>query len=312
MGTHDFDPVYKQPGGYAEPPEPKRGHGCFFWGCITVLILFLLLLIIIGVVTYLGYRAVTGAINEYTDTVPVKLPVVTRTDDEMKALHDKLKAFRVAMDSGKTSETLVLTADDINALIDEKEEFRGTAYVSIDGEKITGKISFPLSKTQLPLVSGRYLNGTATFRISIKDGTPILNADAIEVKGKPVPENAMQQLRDQNLMKDALNDPDARKFFKGVESLEVKDGKIIIKSHRRETEKSDADTAKDQDKPADQPKDKAQDGKTGDAKPPADTEKPAEKDKAGDTKPAEPPKPADAPKPDDTPKLAGVAFRLAA
>ena len=55
-----------------------------------------------------------------TDTVPMKLPVVPRTDEEMKELHKRLDQFKEAMDSGKASE-LVLTADDINALINEKE-----------------------------------------------------------------------------------------------------------------------------------------------------------------------------------------------
>jgi hypothetical protein len=298
MGSHDFDPV--APPMYQQQPEiiePKKGHGCFFYGCITALVLFVLVLIAIGVAGYLGYRAITGAINEYTDTAPDKLPVVTRSEDEMKDLHKKLDEFKAAMDSGKSSETLILTADDINALINEKEEYRGVANFSIDGDKITGKISFPLSKMKLPLVAGRYLNGTGTFRVSISNGSPVLNAESIEVKGKPVPEDFMKELRKKNLMED-VKEPDASNWFKKVESLEVKDGKIIIKSYAKSKDAPDEET-----KPADGANEKKEDAKAAEPTPPAEGEKTAPKEKPDEAKPGEAKPPADAPKPaEEAPK----------
>ncbi len=87
-------------------------------------------------------------------------------------------------------------------------------------------MSIPL---HLPFVKGRYLNGAASFKASLENGVLIVTAHSIEVKGKPLPEPFMSQLRNENLAKDAYRDPKNAESLRKIESIEVKDGKLTIK-----------------------------------------------------------------------------------
>jgi hypothetical protein len=149
--------------------------------------------------------------------------------EKRQALQDRVKAFRSAVNAGTATEPLVLTSDDINALIDENEELKGTMFVKIEGDELKGKVSIPLDKVPLPGLKGRYLNGEAELKASLFDGELIVHVDAIEVNGKRPPEQAMTEVRKQNIVKDIAKDPDNAAMLRKLESLEIKDGKIIVK-----------------------------------------------------------------------------------
>ncbi len=82
---------------------------------------------------------------------------------------------------------LVLTAEEINALIAEEEAFRNRVFISIAEGEITGEISVPTDKF-LPGSKGRFLNASATFEVTLEDGVLIVTLSKAEVKGEQVPE----------------------------------------------------------------------------------------------------------------------------
>ncbi len=79
------------------------------------------------------------------------------------------------------------------------------------------------------MLKGRYLNGQADLKASLFDGELIVHLDALEVNGKKVPDEFMTELRKQNIAKDAAKDKKFAEMLRKVESLEIKDGKIILK-----------------------------------------------------------------------------------
>src|SRR5947209_5147100 len=106
-----------------DQPEARKGHGCFFYGCITAIVLAVLLVAAVLFTGYYFYRYAIGLAKEYTETAPTKLPEVDMPKEERASLHERLKAFKEAVNARKPTEPLVLTADDINALIEDNEEF---------------------------------------------------------------------------------------------------------------------------------------------------------------------------------------------
>ena len=170
----------------AEAPPPKKKHGCFFWGCLISLILVLVIVLAIAAIAFFAYRYAEGQVKEYTDTVPIKLPVVTKPEEEMKSLNERVDGFLKAADAGEETETLVLTADDLNALIQEKPNMKGRAFITIDGDKVKSEISYP-GETPLPInlamTGPRYFNGTATLRASLKGGKLVVTPDEILGRG---------------------------------------------------------------------------------------------------------------------------------
>lgn len=263
-----------------EPVKPPRG--CFFYGCMTALALSLVLMLVAGIAAFSIYRYYTRMVNQYTSTAPVPLPPVTLSDEEKTSLKERVDAFKKSLDTGKDIKPLVLTADEINAQIAENPDFANHVHVEIQGDKIQGQVSMPLDKIKLPGFSGRYLNGKATFAVLLTGGQLFVTLNALEVNGKPLPEETLQGFRNQNLAASFADDPDNAKAIAKLESIEVKNGTLII-TPRAKTDEEDekgekADTPKALPKP---------DDSEGTSKPEAKDAEPA-KPEAKDAEPATP------------------------
>lgn len=160
------------------------------------------------------------------------LPKVEMPAAEYEALQKRVEAFKESLDKQKGVSALVLNGEEINALIANQPETIGLKdkfHIAIEGDKIKGQVSIPLGETGLPFTSGRYVNGSAAFKASLQNGVLIVTAESIEVKGKPLPETFMSEVRKENLAKDVYRDPKHAEALRKIESMEVKDGRIIIK-----------------------------------------------------------------------------------
>src|SRR5690606_8940958 len=133
-------------------------------------------------------------------------------------------------DEGTATEPLILDEDDVNALIaegDSKNPFRDSLRVEMEGDTIKSQLSLPMDDFPLPGFKGRYLNGTAELRATLKDGDLEVRVESLTVKGEPLPPQLMDELRKENLAAEMMNDPEARKSLSNLESIEIRDGKLI-------------------------------------------------------------------------------------
>ena len=122
---------------------------------------------------------------------------------------------------------LALTAEEINALIATEEKMRGRVHVSIEDGELTGEISIPTDG--FPGGSGRFLNASAAFEVSMDDGILFVRINRAVVKGEPVPESIMEGLRQQNLAKDVYKDEANAEMLRKFESIRVEGDKLILK-----------------------------------------------------------------------------------
>ncbi len=208
-------------------PAPKR-RGCLFYGCLTAIVLLLLA----GLMAFLAVRFVRNKLDAYTDTQPMKLPKVEMTDTEFQNLQERVKSFGVTLDQGKPGEPLMLNEREINALIARSENakaFADKVYVSVNGNEVKGQVSIPLSGLGW-LGNGRYLNGEAVFKVSLENGVLIVTAQSVKVKGSPLPESFMSQLRQENLAKDAYKDPKHAEAIRKFDSIQVEDNRVVVKA----------------------------------------------------------------------------------
>jgi hypothetical protein len=244
MSTNDPE-FYQTPKFTPEQDEaPPPARGCFFYGCIIASVLAVLMLIFVGILAFVLYRFLDQGVKQYTDTAPEQLPALKMADEERQAVKTRWETFRKAVEAGTASEPLVLSSDDLNALIEQNPDLKGKIYVKVEGDEVKGQVSFPLDFLPLPMFKGRYLNGKADIKASLFDGELIVHLDAIEVKGKPVPPDFMNELRKQNLAKDATKDKDVAAMLRKLESLEIKDGKIILKVRVRPSSAGPSTTKK--------------------------------------------------------------------
>ena len=209
-------------------PPPRKGRGCLFYGCLTCVVL-LLIMVVLAVV---AVRFIKNQVNTYTDTQPMKLPRVEMTDADYQQLERRVKAFGAAMEQGTPIEPLMLTERDLNALIARAanmKELADKVYVSVNGTEVRGQVSIPLSRLGW-LGRGRYLNGEATFNVSLENGVLIVTAREIKVKGKPLPETFMSQLRRENLAKEAYKNPKNAEAIRQLDTIQVQESQVLIKA----------------------------------------------------------------------------------
>ncbi|MDR3636021.1 MAG: hypothetical protein P4L84_19620 [Isosphaeraceae bacterium] len=223
-----------------EPTEPvKQPRGCLFYGCVTAVCVSLVVLVLIGLAAFSTYRYYTRMVQQYTSTTPMELPKVELPAAEAEALDARVDAFKKSLDTGKDVKPLVLTADEINALIAKNPEFKNRLHVEIPGDKIQGQISLPLDEIKLPGLKGRYLNGKASFAVMLTNGKLFVTLDALEVNGKPVSDDALGSFRTQNLAAGYADNPENAAAIRKLESIEVKDGKLIIMPRAKADEEAE-------------------------------------------------------------------------
>src|SRR5262249_20842008 len=113
MSQPSVDPYFQPPlakEAYTEPP--RKGHGCFFWGCIFSLLLLILIIIGFFLMGWLFVRTVNQAVEKYTQSAPMELPKAELAEDQVKSLDERLDAFKKSLDNGEPA-TLELTGDEL-------------------------------------------------------------------------------------------------------------------------------------------------------------------------------------------------------
>lgn len=211
------------------PPAPTgKRRGCFFYGCLTVLVL----IVVTGVGAYFFIQWLSGLIEQYTSEEPLKLPVVAVSAADLEKLEDRWETFERGMEANEAVEPLELTAKEINTLIQndpEWKDLKGRLYVEIDEQdRVHGQVSIPLGDLDVGRLKGRYLNGSATLNVSMESGVLVVKVTSVEVKGESLPDAVLEGLLDRNLARGLYDDPKAAKVLRRLDKVEVKDGKVRI------------------------------------------------------------------------------------
>ncbi len=208
-----------------QPPKARRG--CLFYGCLTCVVLMLL-----GIgALLLGFHYVKKVVNRYTDTQPMELPTVQMAQADVDKLKQRFEAFEAAVREGRPVQSLTLSSDEINALIangPQRQALNGKFYVSLEGDQLKGQVSVPLQEVGLTMFKGRYLNGSATFALSLRNGVLAVSPQSIVVKGNPLPEMYMQKIRQENLAAGITNDTQAMAVLKGLEDIKINNGTLVV------------------------------------------------------------------------------------
>jgi hypothetical protein len=223
------------------PVQKPKGKGCFFYGCLTLVVLVLVVGLGSFLVVRYGLNKLAAFVEQYTEAAPMALPAVQMPAAEYEQLDKRITAFTDALNAQKVTPALILTGDEINALIANNaawKELKGKMHVTIEGDQIKSQVSIPMDEfARLPGMSrlkGRYLNGSAALKASFDSGTLFVTIQSLQVKGQSPPDEFMSSLRAQNLAQNMHQDPKNAEVLRKIESIEVKDGKITIKARAKE------------------------------------------------------------------------------
>lgn len=240
----------------------RKNRGCFFYGCLTVLIMMVIGAVFLGLIAFVGARQLTDVVAANAEDAPARLPAVEpATEDEIKALEEKLKAFDKALESEEVGalEPLELTETQLNQLIQKEPNLKGVVYLDLEPDKVTGKVSLPLDPFGqfflFKKLRGKYLNGEGDFTAEITDqGLLVVRLTALRLaNGKELPAQAQAQIARENLAGDI--DPEVAKVIKKLDRLEIGKDKVRLvplgfalkKAMEGKTEPEGADSTKPSD-----------------------------------------------------------------
>jgi hypothetical protein len=196
---------------------------CFTVGCLSVVIL-----IAAGGIG--GYFWAKSFLAKMTDAEPRILPTVTLSDEEIRSIVSKLDTFKKEVQEGRAKEPLVLSSGDLNALIQYHPDWKdaaGKVHLTIQDGKVRGEVSIPLDKIS-PITKGRYLNGSGVFAVNLVSGRLFVFLEALEVKGKAVPESFMAQIRAKNMVENTNTDPKFSPILRSLKEIKIEGDRLIV------------------------------------------------------------------------------------
>ena len=211
-------------------PAKTKGRGCFFYGCLSVIVL--LLVVIVG--GYFGVRYfVRNLAEQYTSATPMTLPETNVTQSDYNSFMTRFDSFKSSLATPNAApQTLEMSARDINSVIEfdpELEAIRDAVVIDLQGDQVAGTVSVPLGKLGIPFVGDRYLNGKAVLKGSIQDGKLAIQIVSLEANGNSVSKDILDKVNEIDFSKqEGAKDPDFQRMLQKVERLEVKDNLIRL------------------------------------------------------------------------------------
>ena len=200
-----------------------------YWvgGCLSLVIL----LALFAAAAYWFLRQTSeNLVESYTSQVPLDLARVETNPEETLSVIERLRDFITALERGEETGDFSLSADDINALLQNEEllsELKGMARVTIRDDLLRADISVPLGMFN-ERFEGRYLNGTGELAVEMKDDRLSVTIDRLEVGGRDLPREIMNEIRKNNLVAALYEEPSLEEFLRLIKSVKIEDGRLVI------------------------------------------------------------------------------------
>ncbi len=246
------NPNYEIDTDSAQDRKKSSGGGCLK-GCLIIALI--LVLIVVGL-TVGGYYYLKSQINKYTSDTPAEIPSVMLPAEELEELQSRVESFKSSFEEdvkpdeqGSENVELVLTQDEINALIASNPDFANRVFITITDGKVSADVSIPLD--EVPMAGGRYLNASASLNVSMGNGALLVTLADASVNGKPIPKEIITAMQSENLAAELYKEPEAVKVIQRVKELKIEDKRIILvatpqASSDETAEVSDENTSSDE------------------------------------------------------------------
>lgn len=219
----------------ADAEATQGGMGCFAKGClITSLAGLTLLILLFGGAWFLYQKAV----YKYTAPQPVQITSQIPTDAQLKSATEMLERLRTAI-SDNARETVEFTATDLNALIARHPDFanpRRQILISMANSIMTVEMSIPFDRSRLPLLKGRWFNGTARFGLDYVYGQFNVIPKSLIANGHRVPQeffsesfvSSFNRSFTRSFKNSLRQSREGEEFWESIKSVTVRDDKLVV------------------------------------------------------------------------------------
>lgn len=222
-------------------PDREPSARSPFAGCAILVAALAVMIFLIGFSVLTLFRQFNEIAKFTAETpVPVEITALDNQEARLNALAERIEGFRQAL-AGDQEATLELSVDELNLAIaayDAFKELRGTFRVlSADEKDMKIAISFPLNgKPRLTrddekgwiTSDSRFLNGTLSARPTLLKKEIVLKLDAIEVPGKKVAPEFIDQMSPYRITERYLTDSAIGPAMAKLTEVSLTEGKLRL------------------------------------------------------------------------------------
>jgi hypothetical protein len=218
--------------GWVDLPPPKKGLGCFARGCLILVVFGIVLALACFAGLYWGLQRHSAIVHGIfwlakTHSIaeqPAPVPEFMASDEQIQEVQEREEDFEQKSRAGQPAQ-IELTADDINSWIESKRAARWKAFVSMQGNRLRLKTSVPLG--EFFGWSRYYFNGDTTIELNGGQSLEHPQLNRIRVNNEAVPNNLLNWKYHSKQLQDYL--AEYRNRY-GVDTIEIRDGKLILRS----------------------------------------------------------------------------------
>lgn len=224
-------------------PKPKSRK----WSDIVIFSLFAFLIgmtIMLVVASMVVPKVINSSVDTYTDAVPMAMPVVEHDEALAEKVEERLDTFVTALtrdesideDGTRTTEVveeLVLSEDELNALLHSDKNLRDTVRLSFNDGRLRMQLSIPLESDVAfgpwrASMRGRYINGIAEMELGLGESGLAIELVSFEVSGKEVPDWLLGKLQQEIEGEDFWASEDVQKVVEQLGDVEILGDLLIL------------------------------------------------------------------------------------
>ncbi|MBS0658859.1 MAG: hypothetical protein JSR82_11525 [Verrucomicrobia bacterium] len=201
--------------------------GCFLKGCLTLIVVGLVLAGVVGGGAYYYYGKF---VETATSDKPAPIKTDQPSDTQFQAASNKLNGMVNAWNVGHEA-TIELTAADLNALVARHPSFaawRGKVYFTINNSDLGIDTSVPLDFIKLDKLKGRYFNGRFVTFFEYLNGQMTIRPKLVEANGNQVPQAALDRMDWNEMTSELRKNKDWSSYLDRIKSIRVTANTVVI------------------------------------------------------------------------------------
>jgi hypothetical protein len=217
---------------------PKRRRW-LLWGCGSLLALMLIIVVTVAITIWYLQRPIKPVVlSEPEKTVVEKkldhldeasrhvTPELPTKLAEKKPLTEKApEPDRIYLPGSKE---LRLTERELNGLLNQNTELGKTLRFELGRDAINAYIAAPISQ-DFPVMGGKMFRARGRFRLSVSEGSaPYAILEDVTVFGVSLPKAWLGGIKGENLLSDAVGTHNGNPILRGVKSLRVEPGVLVL------------------------------------------------------------------------------------
>jgi hypothetical protein len=126
------------------------------------------------------------------------------------------------------AKTLQLTERELNGLLNQNTELGKTVRLELDRNAINAYLAVPIPE-DFPIGGGKMFRARGRFHLELsQDHAPVAMLEDVTVFGLSLPKEWLGGLKGKNLLADAMGQSTNSQSWKGIKSLRIEPGAIVL------------------------------------------------------------------------------------